>query len=135
MLEKVIVRIENPSEFLCFYCERPIKSNDKLELHRSRCHKRTLTEFLCDEFGAQCLEESDLGQHRTTYHKMGSFDNEEEWNEMTNQVNSNYPDEDLYWYDFCGMQFGTLGGLQTHIRSVHQEMLPTSCIVHQQINI
>ena len=26
--------------------------------------------------------------------------------------------------DFCGIKFGTLGGLRSHIRSMHKEMLP-----------
>ena len=34
-------------------------------------------------------------------------------------------EEDLKTCDFCGIEFGNLEGLRSHIRSLHREMLPT----------
>ena len=54
------------SEYLCFYCELKIESSKKLELHRRKCH--VLSDFPCDQCGAQCKNIDDLGRHRTSYH-------------------------------------------------------------------
>ena len=62
----------NFSEYLCYYCEKPLKSEESLQLHRTKCHLRQLTDFPCLVCGAQCVDKSDLGRHRTTYHRMGS---------------------------------------------------------------
>jgi hypothetical protein len=52
-------------------------------------------------------------------------------NELITHINSYNLDnlavnnEDLYTCGFCGLRVGTLGGLRSHIRSLHKEMLPT----------
>jgi hypothetical protein len=63
-------------------------------------------EFPCDFCDTDCGSKVELEQHIIAYHY--TF----------------YTDEDLKSCDFCGRKFGTLGGLRSHIRSLHKEMLP-----------
>ena len=92
-------------EYLCFYCERPLKSKDKLQLHRSKCIERTLTEFPCDSCGAQCVDKCDLGRHRTTYHNMGSV--------------CKVTKKEVFWCNMCPMNFPRKPELHHHMEDCH----------------
>ena len=99
-------------EFLCFYCEILLEAGEDLELHKSWCQPIPLTDFPCKKCGAQCIDEKELETHLSSYHGKDSY-----------QAFSD-KHEDLNTCDFCGIKFGTLGGLRNHIRSLHKEMLP-----------
>ena len=101
-------------EFLCFYCEISIQNREVLEMHRSECFKIPLTNYPCDKCGLQCPSEEQLEVHKRSYHVKDIFQNE------SGQSNN----ENVKLCDFCGIKFGTLGGLRSHIRSRHKEMLP-----------
>ena len=100
-------------EFLCFYCEILITAREDLELHRSECQLIPLTDFPCTKCGAQCLNETELEKHISSYHIKDSHQ----------ELGAYSKHEDLNRCDFCGMKFGTLGGLRNHIRKLHKEML------------
>ena len=95
------------SEYLCFYCERKIKSLEELELHRMVCHENqsALTNFPCDQCGAQCQDIGDLGRHRTTYHALGTLSTE--------------CDNELFWCDVCPLNFKSRIQLQFHVGEFH----------------
>ena len=97
-------------EYPCYYCDTIIFSTSDLEQHVSTCQGgfRMIEdyEFPCDFCDTDCGSKVELEQHITAYHY--TF----------------YTDEDLKSCDFCGRKFGTLGGLRSHIRSLHKEMLP-----------
>ena len=83
----------NFCEYLCYYCEKPWKSEESPQLHRTQCHLRQLTDFPCHVCGAQCLDKSDLGHHRITYHRMGSVCKE--------------TGNEIFWCDMCPLNFQT----------------------------
>ena len=102
-------------EFLCFYCEILIQNREDLETHSSWCVPIPLTDFPCDKCGAQCLSEDELEIHKNSYHTL-----DDSYQDFRGQSKN----ENIKSCDFCGMKFGTLGGLRSHIRSLHKEMLP-----------
>ena len=102
-------------EFLCFYCEILIQDREVLEMHGSECHPIPLTDFPCDNCGLQCLSQEQLELHKSSYHTKESY---------LNDARGLSNNENLKSCDFCGIKFGTLGGLRSHIRSLHKEMLP-----------
>ena len=98
-------------EYPCYYCDTIIYSTSDLEQHVHTCHGGIRIveeyEFPCDLCDTNCGSKEELEQHITAYHY--TF----------------YTEEDYKSCDFCGLKFGTLGGLRNHIRSLHREMLPT----------
>lgn len=115
-------------EFNCFYCDEEIVSEDKLEEHATNCQNvfeslislpsmylEQWEQWPCDIGEAKCSEILDLERHKTSNHQQ----------DMREPYNPYYNEEDLKCCDFCGKEFGTLGGLRNHIRSLHREMLPT----------
>ena len=62
--------------------------------------------YPCDECGAQCPEEADLGPHRTTYHELGTFSNEH--------------GVEIFWCDVCTITFRNQEKLKDHIRVCHE---------------
>ena len=83
-------------------------------MHRSECFKIPLTDYPCDKCGLQCLSKDQLEIHKRSYHVKNSFQN----------PSGKSKNEKIKSYDFCGIKFGPLGGLRSHIRSIHKEMLP-----------
>ena len=92
----------------CFYCRKVIKSLHDLEEHKSVCYTiKDFAQFPCDMCGAQCPAEADLGMHRTTYHELGTF-NEELGIE-------------IFWCDVCPITCRSKVELDFHIRGCHEE--------------
>jgi hypothetical protein len=95
--------------------EKLITSADDLEDHRPICISiKDFTIYPCDVCCAQCTAKTDLEEHKTDYHQQI----------VRKQFRNAYPfdtEEDLNSCDFCGIKFGTLGGL----RSLQKDMLPT----------
>ena len=92
-------------EYLCYYCEKNIKSDNNLQLHRTMCFLRPLTEFPCHICGAQCANESDLGRHRTTYHSIGSICKD--------------TGKEIFWCDMCPLNFQSKDKLCHHFKYCH----------------
>ena len=103
-------QISNFEEYPCYYCDKIIVSTSDLEKHVTSCDEviRMIEEyeFPCDVCDTSCTSKEQLEQHIASYHY------------------TYYTEEDLKTCDFCGIEFGTLGGLRNHIRSQHKEMLP-----------
>ena len=57
--------------------------------------------------GAQCPEEADLGRHRTTYHKLGTFSDDLE--------------VEIFWCDVCPLTYRTKADLEVHMGVCHEE--------------
>ena len=103
--------VEEFREYLCFYCEIKIESSQKLELHRRKCHetKRVLSDYPCDQCGAQCKNVDDLGRHRTTYHGLGTFSDDH--------------GQERFWCDTCNVNFETDNQLRTHVGELHLKQM------------
>ena len=106
----------------CFYCDYPLTCSGELEAHETNCtvfgeilqSENTIQDinfFPC----AQCSFLSASMEELLTHMNNNHSDN----------VTEQFSNEELYSCDFCGITFGTLGGLRNHIRSLHKEMLPT----------
>ena len=80
------------------YCELKIESSKKLELHRRKCH--VLSDFPCDQCGAQCKNIDDLGRHRTSYHGLWIFSDDH--------------GQERFWCDICNVNH-----LRTHVKEFH----------------
>ena len=106
-----IDKISKFEEYPCYYCDEIIVSKSDLEKHVTSCHgvirMNEEYQFHCEVCDTSCTSEVQLEEHVATYHY------------------TYYTEEDLKTCDFCGIEFGTLGGLRSHIRSQHREMLPT----------
>ena len=53
--------------------------------------RKDFAPYPCDECGAQCTEEADLGRHRTTYHVVGTVSEDLGF--------------EVYWCDICPLTF------------------------------
>ena len=96
------------SEYSCFYCCKIIKSKDDLEEHKPVCCTiKDFAPYPCDECGAQCPEEADLGRHRTTYHELGTV--------------SQDLGVEIFWCDVCPITFRSQAKLTEHISICHDE--------------
>ena len=98
-------------EYPCYYCDKVIFSTSELEMHVSTCEGgiRIIEEyeFPCNVCDTDWRSKVELEEHiRADHYEF-------------------YTEEYLKTCDFCGLIFGTLGGLRSHIRSLHKEMLPT----------
>ena len=114
------------SEYPCHYCRKTIISQKDLEEHNPVCY--TIKDFAlypCDVCGAKCTDVMDLETHSAAYHQQDLKDLKEQFKNSSPY----YTEEDFNECDFCGIKFGTLGGLRNHIRSIHTEML-----VHQGVD-
>ena len=102
-------------EFPCNVCETSCISMVELEHHMTVYHYEWdlpdepifRHEFPCDVCDTNCISKVELEQHITANHY--TF----------------YTEADRQSCDFCGLKFGTLGELRSHIRSLHKEMLPS----------
>ena len=56
-----------------YNCRGKFQSTQDLEERRHVCDTiKDFAPYTCDECGAQCTEEADLGRHGTTYHGVGT---------------------------------------------------------------
>ena len=61
----------------CFYCDYTLTCSDNLEEHKTVSYtNKDFAPFPCNMCVAQCPEEADLGMQRTTYHGLGTFNEE-----------------------------------------------------------
>ena len=102
--------IENDDlEHPCFYCgERLTDYESNMEMHLSECCElgsvvfEDAPIFPCDQCNDEYSDISELKDHYT----------------------KNHPECLLCWCDFCGSRCENLEELQTHIRSLHRNILP-----------
>ena len=98
----------NFTEYSCYYCRKMIKSLHDLEEHKPVCYSiKDFAPFPCNVCGAQCQDEADLGMHRTTYHELGTFNEE--------------LGIDVFWCDVCPITCRSKSELDVHIRGCHAE--------------
>ena len=67
---------------------------------------REFAAYPCDECGAQCPEEADLGHQRTMYHDLGTFSQE--------------LSIEIWWCDMCPVTSRSQAQLKDHIRICHE---------------
>ena len=113
--------IIEPNVFPCEECGITTASMEELLTHMNAFHPVTkqpsmyLEPWPCNICDLKCNDMLDLERHKTSSHQQDMIDPSSLYNS----------EEDLKCCDFCGRQFGTLGCLRNHIRSLHREMLPT----------
>ena len=136
-------------EYPCFYCDEMICSDSDLGKHTISCYGcirlTEQVEFPCKFCETNCISILELEQHMTVYHYEWDLTDEPSFEyefpcdvcdtncvtkveleqHMTDYHYNFYTKADLKSCDFCSLKFGTLGGLRSHIRSLHKEMLPT----------
>ena len=109
-MKDVIVGVDHEKfeKFNCYYCDEEIKSEPHLNHHRLEC------------MHGHAISPSSL--YLEQWEQWPSDNGEQDMRESYNQY---YNEEDLKCCDFCGREFGSLGSLRNHIRSLHRDMLPT----------
>jgi DNA repair exonuclease SbcCD ATPase subunit len=112
--------VQQFQEYKCFYCDKAIKTEALLEMHKNACHESFLCDFQCFDCGSKRTSKIDLDWHKTTVH--GPFAPKQ--SETHLPIIPHYPIE-REQCDFCDMKFITLGALRNHIRCQHKEILPS----------
>ena len=102
-----VIRNDVFSEYPCHYCRKILTSVLDLEDHKPICYTiRDFGPFPCDVCGAQCSDEAGLGDHRTYYHKLGTY--------------SENLGVELFWCDVCPLNFKSSPELDEHLRGCHK---------------
>ena len=95
------------SEYPCHYCRKVITSVQDLEDHKPICYTiKDFAPFPCGVCGAQSSDEASLGDHRTYYHKLGTY--------------SENLGIELFWCDVCPLNFKSSPELDDHLRGCHK---------------
>ena len=108
----------------CYYCDQAITCRKDLEDHEIKCialldelfQSPEVNIFPCDQCDVISMSMEELLKHINTCHPAVNLSEEHGC-----QLNPYYNEEDLKCCDFCGIKFGTLGGLRNHIRSLHRD--------------
>jgi hypothetical protein len=133
-------------EYPCFYCGYMISSAEELQKHVTECISLSEeVEFPCNVCETSFISMVELEHHIIFYHYEWELPDEPIFNyefpcdvcdtncrskvKLEEHIRAYhytfYTEADLQTCDFCGLKFGTLGGLRSHIRGLHKEMLPT----------
>ena len=91
-------------EYLCFYCETNIISDDHLQEHKTKCQDNSIV-YPCEQCSAKCTDGGDLKRHRTTYHELGT------WCHISGK--------ELFWCDVCPLNYESKIELEFHRRGFH----------------